>query len=99
MVPVAQFGGHSHWVWQTAYNPQYDSLLLSASSDAQVNLWYHSSALDSSSKVGSKRASASSSQTRTYGKDSQKGRAYSYDDHEDSVYCKPCQLRVSYLHK
>ena len=95
MMPMAQFGGHSHWVWQTTYNPQYDSLLLSAASDAQVNLWYHSSTVDSGSKAGSKGAPASSSQSRPYGKDSQKGRAFSYDDHEDSVYCKPHTLAVS----
>lgn len=37
---LADLGGHSHWVWQARFNPQHDSLLLSASSDALVNLWY-----------------------------------------------------------
>lgn len=95
-VPVEQFGGHSHWVWQTAYNPQHDSLLLSASSDAQVNLWYHGSNADGSSKSGSKAtAHTGSSQSRGFGKEQQKGRAFTYDDHEDSVYCKSgCMLRM-----
>jgi hypothetical protein len=37
---LAELGGHSHWVWQARLNPQHDSLLLSASSDTLVNLWY-----------------------------------------------------------
>ena len=86
MVPVAQFGGHSHWVWQTCYNPQHDSLLLSASSDAQVNLWYHT---PSGGKSGSKAAaSTGSGQSKAYGREVQKGKAFTYDDHEDSVYCE-----------
>ena len=38
--PLAELGGHSHWVWQARFCPAHDCLLLSASSDALVNLWY-----------------------------------------------------------
>jgi hypothetical protein len=38
--PLAEFGGHSHWVWKAQYNPAHDQLLASASSDCQVALWY-----------------------------------------------------------
>jgi WD40 repeat protein len=38
--PLAELAGHSHWVWQARFNPQHDSLIASASSDALVNLWY-----------------------------------------------------------
>ena len=38
--PLAELGGHSHWVWQARFCPAHDCLLLSASSDALVNLWF-----------------------------------------------------------
>lgn len=38
--PLADLGGHSHWVWQARFCPAHDCLLLSGSSDALVNLWY-----------------------------------------------------------
>jgi hypothetical protein len=37
---LAELGGHSHWVWAARFNPAHDCLLLSASSDSLVNLWY-----------------------------------------------------------
>ena len=34
-----ELSGHSHWVWDCAFNRTHPSLLLSASSDASVILW------------------------------------------------------------
>lgn len=90
MVPIAQFGGHSHWVWQTRFNPQYDSLLLSASSDSLVNLWLNLTAFDSAGKGSAATHNAANPtslpQAKSYGKENQRGRAHLYDGHEDSVY-------------
>ena len=33
-------GGHSHWVWRAQYNPKYDQLVASSSSDSHVNLYH-----------------------------------------------------------
>ncbi|GFR45435.1 hypothetical protein Agub_g6814, partial [Astrephomene gubernaculifera] len=38
--PLLELGGHRHWVWRAAYNPVYDSLVASCSSDCCVNLYY-----------------------------------------------------------
>jgi WD40 repeat protein len=31
--------GHSHWVTQVAFNPLYDQLVVSSSTDSLINLW------------------------------------------------------------
>jgi len=36
-------GKHQHWVWNVKYNPEYDHLVLSSSTDCLVNLWNVSS--------------------------------------------------------
>jgi WD40 repeat protein len=38
--PLAELGGHSHWVWSARFCPAHNALLLSGSSDALVNLWH-----------------------------------------------------------
>jgi DNA-binding transcriptional LysR family regulator len=38
--PLLELGGHSHWVWRAQFNPYYDQLVASASSDSLVNLYY-----------------------------------------------------------
>ena len=38
--PLAEHAAHSHWVWQAHFNPAHDSLLLTSSSDALVDLWF-----------------------------------------------------------
>lgn len=38
--PLAEHAAHSHWVWQARFNPAHDSLLLTSSSDALVDLWF-----------------------------------------------------------
>ncbi|KAK9836359.1 hypothetical protein WJX81_008394 [Elliptochloris bilobata] len=89
--PLAELGGHSHWVWQARFCPAHDSLLLSASSDALVNLWYapwvgaavsaHSPARErpGGSQRGAPRGGGGGRGTR-------EGRVRAFDDHEDSVY-------------
>lgn len=46
--PLLELGGHSHWVWRAQYNPFYDQLVASSSSDCLVQL-YHLPQLASSS--------------------------------------------------
>ena len=89
--PLLELGGHSHWVWQAKYNPHHDSLLLSASSDSLVNLWHTPITAGGSSIRGqgaSKGGVGVSSQTgqKGFAKETQDGKACTYDDHEDSVY-------------
>ncbi|KAI0237051.1 hypothetical protein L0F63_000668 [Massospora cicadina] len=36
--PLQQMSHHTHWVWDVAFNPQYDQLLVTAGSDCLVNL-------------------------------------------------------------
>ena len=38
--PLAEHAAHSHWVWQARFSPVYDTLLLTSSSDALVDLWF-----------------------------------------------------------
>lgn len=38
--PLAEHAAHSHWVWQARFSPAHDSLLLTSSSDALVDLWF-----------------------------------------------------------
>ncbi|CAL8463698.1 g3232 [Coccomyxa elongata] len=84
---LAELGGHSHWVWQARFNLQHDSLILSASSDALVNLWYLPSC---GAPAASKAQAAATTPVKrpvgpgaAAGKD---GKVQSYGDHEDSVY-------------
>ena len=87
MTPLWELGGHSHWVWQAKFNPHHDSLLLSASSDALVNLWHVPSAVgESGGRVQGNSRGAS--QAKGYGKEAPNSKACTYDDHEDSVYGK-----------
>ena len=47
--PLEELAGHSHWVWRARFNPVYDQLIISSSSDATVRLWRdaaHSSAAE-----------------------------------------------------
>jgi WD40 repeat protein len=37
---LQEMTGHSHWVWNVAYSPFHDQLLLSSSTDTTVNVWY-----------------------------------------------------------
>lgn len=37
---LLELSGHSHWVWQVAYSPFYNPLLLSSSTDTTVCVWF-----------------------------------------------------------
>lgn len=37
---LLELSGHSHWVWNCCYSPQYDQLLLTSSTDTTVCVWY-----------------------------------------------------------
>lgn len=87
--PLLELGGHSHWVWRAKFNPSYDSLLLSASSDSLVNLW-HTPVIAGQGSSQGQRASRGPSKAgpKGFGKEAYDGKACTYDDHEDSVYGK-----------
>ncbi|KXS21320.1 WD40 repeat-like protein [Gonapodya prolifera JEL478] len=36
--PIKEVSGHSHWIWAVAFNKSHDQLVLTSSSDCQVNL-------------------------------------------------------------
>lgn len=77
--PLLNLELHSHWVWTVSYNPAYDQLLVSSSSDTFVNLWDVSS-VSSSAKEGE----CEHTRKRTpHGVDHL---IKTYDEHEDSVY-------------
>ena len=91
ITPLLELGGHSHWIWQAKFNPHHDSLLLSASSDALVNLWHTPVTAGESSRgqVGSRGLQGGAGgQSKGFGKEAHDGKACFYDDHEDSVYGK-----------
>lgn len=91
IIPLLELGGHSHWIWQAKFNPDHDSLLLSASSDSLVNLWHTPVTAGESSRgqVGSRGLQGGAGgQSKGFGKEAHDGKACSYDDHEDSVYGK-----------
>jgi len=91
ITPLLELGGHSHWIWQAKFNLHHDSLLLSASSDALVNLWHTPVTAGESSRgqVGSRGLQGGAGgQSKGFGKEAHDGKACSYDDHEDSVYGK-----------
>ena len=86
--PVEDFGGggeggHSHWVWNVAFNPRHESLLASSGSDGGVCLWYAPAsgatpALPDDALPMSPMSPGAPGETP--------GLACSYDVHEDSVY-------------
>lgn len=75
--PLFETSTHRHWVWQAKFNPMYDQLVLSCSSDSLVGLMYAPGLLASGGEGLSSRASLSSGAEVT---------AKTFDDHEESVY-------------
>jgi len=67
---------HAHWVWKIQYNPKFDALLLSSSSDGTVNLWNIQSLAFNNPSILSKRGYVQQSDKLIK----------TFDDHEDSVY-------------
>ena len=69
--PVVTMRHHSHWVWSVRYNPYYDQLVLTGSSDSKVHLLRVAS-------VSSDEASQDHHEDVLL---------ETFDDHEDSIYC------------
>jgi len=75
---------HSHWVWKVQYNPNFDSLVISSSSDGTVNLWNVSSLSFRNPHVMSNTSTTVLDlNTNT---DSLDRLLKTYEDHEDSIY-------------
>jgi len=73
--PVKEFSDHSHWVWNVKYNPSYDQLVVSSSTDCHVNLY----------NVVSVSASPASDEFTSFsGKEDSLIKIFA--EHEESVY-------------
>lgn len=78
---------HTHWVWSVAFNKLQDQLLLTSSSDTQVNL--HNVVSVSSASYLDSSSEEEDEDEGSYGRSSNKpsdGLIHTYDQHEDSVY-------------
>ena len=64
--PLLELGGHSHWVWKAQFNPQYDQLVASSSSDSLVNL-YHIPRTMAAAAAASSTEPASSDPSQSHG--------------------------------
>ncbi|GAX83993.1 hypothetical protein CEUSTIGMA_g11418.t1 [Chlamydomonas eustigma] len=88
---VLVLGGHSHWVWKAQFNPFYDQLIASSSSDSLVNL-FHTPHLNSTATATAAAAPAGDLGSGTQSKATASrsgdvdGKVHTYDEHEDSVY-------------
>jgi EARP and GARP complex-interacting protein 1 len=74
--PLMEMSDHTHWVWSVQFNKFHDQLLLSCSSDSQVNL-------QSVVSISSVPVVESDGDTPR----PVDGLISSFDQHEDSVYC------------
>eukprot|EP01107_Rhizomastix_libera_P017903 TRINITY_DN8832_c0_g1_i1.p1 TRINITY_DN8832_c0_g1~~TRINITY_DN8832_c0_g1_i1.p1 ORF type:complete len:225 (+),score=49.39 TRINITY_DN8832_c0_g1_i1:120-794(+) len=70
--PVQVMSGHTHWVWNTKYNPHHDELVISSGSDGKVILW--------------NLASISSIEVSDSTRLPDDGAIKVFEDHEESVY-------------
>ncbi|KAJ8322588.1 Protein tssc1 [Batrachochytrium dendrobatidis] len=88
---------HSHWVWSVSFNRSHDQLLLSSSSDCQVNLdsvvsvssvfFYDKNRfLSSESNGGDKFNDSSDDSGGNYHSKATDGLIASFDQHEEAVY-------------
>jgi len=70
--PVVKVSNHSHWVWQSRFNPFHESLVLTSSSDSLVQLW------------NLREEDEGENEMKSTGKADLK--PHTFDEHEDSVY-------------
>ncbi|KAJ3310448.1 Protein tssc1 [Boothiomyces sp. JEL0838] len=77
---LLQVSDHSHWVWGVSFNKYHDQLLLSCSSDCQVNL---QSVVSVSSALLHESVFSPGQEEENKTTD---GLVHSYDQHEHSVY-------------
>ncbi|KAF9173164.1 Protein tssc1 [Mortierella sp. AD010] len=91
--PIMTIQDHTHWVWSVAYNKFHDQLVLTSSSDCQVNL---QSIVSISTGAEYKYGDASDIEREPADEDDQAenvsqdaptdGLVQAFDQHEDSVY-------------
>jgi len=74
--PLKVLSKHAHWVWKVQYNPRFDALMVSASTDGTVNLWNVGSLSFQNPNVLYENTLA----------DNADKLVKTYDDHEDSIY-------------
>lgn len=81
--PLKELSDHTHWVWNVAFNKYHDQLLLSSSSDAQVNLQSVVSVSSAPLRVFSPSSDEDNEDTEEVTVD---GLVSAFEQHEDSVY-------------
>jgi len=74
--PLKVLVKHAHWVYKVQYNPKFDALVLSSSTDGTVNLWNARSLAFKNPSIP-QRGNAVKQPDKLI---------KTYDDHEDSVY-------------
>uniref|UniRef100_A0A6B2L8Z4 EIPR1-like beta-propeller domain-containing protein n=1 Tax=Arcella intermedia TaxID=1963864 RepID=A0A6B2L8Z4_9EUKA len=74
--PLKILKKNAHWVWAVKYNPRFDSLVLSSSTDGSVALWNVQSLAFKNPSIPRKDSAVKSTDRLIK----------TYDDHEDSVY-------------
>lgn len=74
---------HSHWIWNVRYNPIYDQLCLSCSSDMKVKLWNWVS-LSSAESIHF--TSVPHHHPNEIGNSIPDGLVHTYEQHEESIY-------------
>ncbi|KAI8894941.1 hypothetical protein BC833DRAFT_603079 [Globomyces pollinis-pini] len=85
--PLMELSDHTHWIWNVSFNKYHDQLLLSCSSDCQVNL--QSVVSVSSAPLHNNTVFSPSIQSEDIDVNHKKamdGLISSFDQHEDSVY-------------
>jgi WD40 repeat protein len=82
---LTEYKAHSHWIWNAKYNPFYDQLCLTCSSDSKVKLWNIYS-LSSAEPIHYVNQSYDTNQDQTQNKNILDGLVHTYEDHEESVY-------------
>lgn len=82
-IPVKEISDHSHWLWGVQFNKFHDQLLLTCSSDAQVNLQSVVSLSSASLRIFSPTMSDEEADPTEAPVD---GLVAAFEQHEESVY-------------
>ncbi len=80
--PVKSISDHTHWIWSVSFNKYHDQLLISSSSDAQVNLQSVVSVSSAPLRVFSPSSDDESESKET----TVDGLVAKFEQHEESVY-------------
>lgn len=81
--PIMEISDHSHWIWCVQLNKFHDQLLLTCSSDAQVNL---QSVVSVSSNPVRVFSPTTSSEEESDSEATEDGLIKAFEQHEESVY-------------